>query len=89
MGLFADLFKSKFEKWVEQASLQELSDAYDEERLQWIKDGYNGGTAIPTPKMNRLNQAIKKRDEEEWENNPKRNRDPNSRWSDANRWEKD
>ena len=39
--------------------------------------------------MNRLNEEINKRVEEEWENNPERNRDPNYRWTDANRWDKD
>ena len=39
MGLFGDLFKSSDEKWMENASHEELSDAYEEERQQWIKDG--------------------------------------------------
>lgn len=25
---------------------------------------------------------------EKWENDPRRNRDPNYRWTDANRWDK-
>lgn len=44
MGLFSNLFKSEFEKWVEGASHEELSDAYEEERQKWIREGYNGGT---------------------------------------------
>ena len=32
MGLFGNLFKSGFEKWVEGASHEELSDAYEAER---------------------------------------------------------
>ena len=32
MGFFGNLFKSEFEKWVERASHEELSDAYEEER---------------------------------------------------------
>ena len=31
MGFFGNLFKSEFEKWVEGASPEELSDAYEEE----------------------------------------------------------
>ena len=89
MGFLSDLFKSSFEKWVESASHEELSDAYEEERQQWIKDGICGGTGEKTPKMKRLNTEISKRAAEEWENNPNRNRDPNYRWTDANRWDKD
>ena len=32
MGFWSDLFKSSFEKWVENASKEELSDAYEAER---------------------------------------------------------
>lgn len=38
MGFFGNLFKSEFEKWVERASHEELSDAYEEERQDWIKN---------------------------------------------------
>ena len=89
MGLFGDLFKSGFEKWVENASHEELSEAYEDERQQWIKSGYDGGTGERTVKMKRLNEEINKRVAEEWENDPRRNKDPNYRWTDANRWDKD
>ena len=39
--------------------------------------------------MNRLNSEIRKRVAKEWENDPCRNKDPNFRWTDANRWDKD
>ena len=42
MGWFSNLFKSDFEKWIEEASTEELSDAYEMERQN--KGGYNGGT---------------------------------------------
>lgn len=89
MGLFSRSKKDGFEDWVQKASHSELADAYEQERLQWIKDGYNSGTGRRTKKMERLNAEINKRVEDEWENNPHRNRDPNYRWTDANRWEKD
>ena len=89
MGFFGNLFKSEFEKWVEGASPEELSDAYEEEIQDWIKNGFDGGTGEKTPKMNRLNKEISKRVAEEWENDPRRNKDPNFRWTDANRWDKD
>lgn len=89
MGFFSNLFKSKFEKWVENASHKELSDAYEVERQNWIKNGFNGGTGKKTPIMERLNAEINKRVEEEWKNDPRRNKDPNYRWTDINRWDKD
>lgn len=61
MGLLSDLFKSTEEKWMEGASHDELSDAYEAERQQWIKDGYNNGTGEKTNKMNRISEEISKR----------------------------
>lgn len=89
MGFLSNLFKSDFEKWVEIATHEELSTAYEIERRKWIKDGYSNGTGEKTPKMKRLNQEINKRVAEERENDPKRNRNPNYHWSDKNRWEND
>ena len=85
MGFFGDLFKSSFEKWVEHASHEELSAAYEKERLQWLKDG----AGDKTQKMYRLDRGISKHVAEEWESDPRRNRDPNYRWTDSNRWDKD
>ena len=79
MGLFGNLFKSEFEKWVEGASHEELFEAYEEERQKWIREGYNGGTGEKTAKMNRLNTEISKRVAEEWENDPRRPKFPMDR----------
>ncbi len=68
---------------------EELLEAYEEERQKWIREGYNGGTGEKTAKMNRLNSEISKRMAEEWENDPRRNKEQNFRWTDANRWDKD
>ena len=81
--------KSVFEQWVESASHEELSDAYEAERQQWMKTGYNNGTGERNEKMKRLNDEINKRVAKEWENDPRRSRDPNFHWTDANRWDKD
>ncbi len=89
MGLLSKLFKSAFERWAENASHEELSESYEKERQQWIKDGFNGGTGEKTAKMKRLDDEINKRVAEEWENDPRRNKDPNFQWTDANRWDKD
>ena len=85
MGLFRDLFKSGFDKWVEKASHDELSEAYEKERKDWFKKG----AGEKTEKMKRLDKEISKRAAEEWKKDPKRNKDPNFRWTDANRWDKD
>lgn len=65
MGWFGNLFKSEFEKWVEGASHEELSNAYEIERQDCIKNGFSGDTGEKTPKMNRLNKEISKRVAEE------------------------
>ena len=101
VGMFALLFiggtclasilpseEDEFEKWVNNASHNDLSEVYNNERLEWIKNGYNNGTGEKTSRMNRLNAEISKRVAEEWDNNTKRNRDPHFRWTDANRWDK-
>lgn len=89
MGLFRDVFKSSFEKWVVGASHKELSDAYEEERQCWMKEGFGGGTGEKTYKMKRINDEINKRVAEELKNDTRRNKDPNYRWTDRNRWDKD
>lgn len=89
MSFFRKSSKSDFEEWIETATHKELSDAYEAERQKWIKEGYNHGTGAKTPKMKRLDAEMRKRSAEEWENDPRRNRDPNYRWTDANRWDKD
>ncbi len=88
MSFLKNLFKSSFETWVENASDEELSDGYEERRQQWIKDGY-GGDGEKTPEMKCIDKEISRRAEEEWAKNPNRNTDPNFRWTDANRWDKD
>ena len=88
MGFLSNLFKSEFDEWVEGASKEELSDAYEEERQEWIKNGYNG-TGEKNVKMNKLDSEISKRVAEEWANNPRKNKDSNYRWTDTNRWDRD
>ena len=89
MGFFSSLFKSAFETWLESASDDELSEGYEKRRQQWIKYGFNGGTGEKTPEMKRIDREMSRRSAEKWENDPRRNRDPNFRWTDANRWDKD
>lgn len=92
MGLFGN--KKKVTKrpslsdWMETASDQQLADAYEQRRLQWLKDG-QCGTGEKTPEMKMLDREMSRRSAEKWEKDPRRNRDPNFRWTDANRWDKD
>lgn len=88
MGFFSDLFKSAFDKWLETASYEELADNYEERRQQWMKDGF-GGNGERTPEMKRIDREMSRRTAEKWEKDPRRNTDPNFRWTDANRWDKD
>lgn len=88
MGFFSDLFKTGFDKWLETASYEELADNYEERRQQWMKDGF-GGNGERTPEMKRIDREMSRRTAEKWEKDPRRNTDPNFRWTDANRWDKD
>ena len=80
--------KNGFEDWVKSASDDELSDGYEQRRQQWMKDGF-GGNGEKTPEMKQIDREMSRRTAEKWENDPRRNRDPNFRWTDANRWDKD
>lgn len=86
--LFGDKSKDSFGEWMASASDKELADAYESRRLEWLRTGQNG-TGEKTPEMKRLNNEISRRSAEKWAKDPHRNTDPNFRWTDANRWDKD
>ena len=88
MGLFGRSKKDGIDKWLSSATDQELDDGYEERRQQWIKDGF-GGNGEKTPEMKKIDSEMSKRAAEKWEKDPRRNTDPNFRWTDANRWDKD
>ena len=88
MALFGNLFRNSFDSWLENASDMELSEGYEERRKEWAKTGF-GGNGEKTPEMKKVDSEMRKRMAEKWENDPRRNRDPNYRWTDANRWDKD
>lgn len=87
MGLFGKK-KNSFEAWLRSATDQELTDGYKARRLEWLRNGQNG-TGIKTPEMQMIDQEMSRRFAEKWAKDPLRNTDPNYRWTDANRWEKD
>lgn len=88
MGFWGNLLKSSFEQWLENASDEELDKGYEERRKQWIKDGF-GGNGEKTYEMKRIDSEMSRRATEKWEKDPRRNTDPNFRWTDANRWDRD
>ena len=38
--------------------------------------------------MDRLDKVISKKAAKEWKKDPRRSKDPNFRWTDANRWDR-
>ena len=88
MGFWSNFLKSSFEIWLESASDAELEEGYEKRRKQWIKDGF-GGDGEKTYEMKRIDTEISNRSAEKWEKDPRRITDPNFRWTDANRWDRD
>ena len=66
--LFSVIYlKVEFEKWVEGALHEELSDAYEEERQKWIREGYKRREQEKNFKNESTkNDEISKRVDEEW-----------------------
>lgn len=80
--------ENEFEEMLKSASDCELEHEYEKRQLEWMKNGF-GGNGKRTPEMERINKELSRRSAEKWENDPRRNTDPNYRWSDANRWDTD
>ena len=80
------LFSSKFDSFLKNATDQELKDEYEKRRLVWLDNGQDG-TGIKTPEMRAIDQEMTRRSAEKWKTDPRRNTDPNYRWTDANRWD--
>ena len=86
MGWFSDLFKSDFGKFIENGTDEELELDYERRRQEWLSRGQDG-TGEKTPEMKRLGSEMSRRSAERWQKDPRRNSDPNYRWTDANRWD--
>ena len=86
MGWFSDLFKSDFDKLIENGTDEELELDYERRRQEWLSRGQDG-TGEKTPEMKRLGSEMSRRSAERWQKDPRRNSDPNYRWTDANRWD--
>ena len=88
MRILKKLQKNSFNSWLQSATDQELADGYEVRRVTWLKNGQDG-TGIKTPEMQMIEREMSRRSAEKWAKDPRRNTDPNFRWTDANRWEKD
>ena len=78
----------EFGDWLKSASDDELSEGHEQRRQEWMRTGF-GGNGEKTLEMKQIDREMSKRSAEKWENDPRRNRDPYFRWTDANRWDKD
>lgn len=80
------LFKDKrisFSEWLKNASKEELEKAYEKLRLDYCKTG------IKEYPMEQINRELGERGAAEWFAKHPPNPDPNFRWTDAPRWDKD
>ena len=78
----------EFDNWLNSATDDELDKGYEIRRRKWAATGF-GGNGEKTPEMKKINNEINRRSAEKWKNDPRRNTDPNFRWSDEARWDKD
>lgn len=75
--------KVSFSDWLKLASKQELEEIYEKMRLDSCKIG------IKPLEMERIGEELEIRSTKEWFEKHPPNTDPNFRWTDVNRWEKD
>lgn len=87
-AILASKHENEFDNYLNSASDEELSADYEQRRQEWARTGF-GGNGEKTPEMKRIDKEISRRSAEKWEKDPHRNTDPNFRWTDANRWDKD
>ncbi len=75
--------KVTFPDWLKIASKEELEEVYEKLRLNFCKTG------IRTYEMEQISHELGERGAKEWFEKHPPNLDPNFRWTDANRWDKD
>lgn len=63
MGFFSNIFRSAFEKMLDTASDEELSDEYETRRLEWLKNG----TGYKTKEMQDIDGEMIRRMNEKYE----------------------
>lgn len=75
--------KVSFSDWVKSAPTEELEDAYKKLRLDFCKTG------VKTYPMEQISHELGERGAKEWFAKHPPNPDPNFRWTDTNRWDRD
>ena len=75
--------KISFDEWLKLASKEELREAYDK-MMPFFKE-----TGRKTFEMNKISEELGLREAKEWFEKHPPNLDPNFRWTDAARWDKD
>lgn len=75
--------KISFSDWLKIASKEELEEIYEKMRLNFCKTGTKEFG------MEQISHELGERGATEWLKKHPRNTDPNFRWTDVNRWEKD
>lgn len=95
MGIFRNLKNERenrkrldtLKNWTLSASDQQLEEAWTKRWEKWAADGYGGPTGRKTDEMLIIEEETSKRAVEKFKKSPGYN--PNFRWTDANRWDKD
>ncbi|MCI6036745.1 MAG: hypothetical protein MR748_02010 [Clostridiales bacterium] len=75
--------KMSFSDWLKLASKEELEEAYERLRQIFCKTG------TKPIGMEQISHELGERGAKEWFEKHPPNTDPNFRWTDANRWDKD
>lgn len=75
--------KLAFPDWLKKASKEELEEVYEKLRLNFRKTG------VKEFGMEQISRELGERGAKEWFEKHPPNTNPNFRWTDANRWEKD
>jgi hypothetical protein len=87
MGLLGKLFNTVVNSidWTKSATDEKLDTEYEKRRVVWIKNG----KANLKSEMDIIGKEMLRRSDKKWEKDPNRSKDPNYRWTDKNRWDKD
>ena len=72
-----------FSDWFKMASKEELDEIYEKEQSSFSKTG------IKSSIMEQVGYELEERGSNEWFDKHPPNKDPNFRWTDAARWDKD
>lgn len=75
--------KISFSDWLKMVSKDELDEAYEKLRLNFVKTG------CKTYEMEQIGHELGLRGAREWFEKHPPNTDVNFRWTDANRWDRD